>query len=143
MSDQPTKNQGIASFFEQEQKKKKQQTKQLTEQQRKAEEQKKKAEEEKKAAQTAAAGNGDYESGSEEEETRGKIEVGAAKIKDMKEVKKAKEAANNTKSSQGFDWSIGGANTLGGGAAAESKPKQDSQKDKQGGFARDQKKPET
>jgi membrane protein involved in colicin uptake len=126
MSDQPTKNQGIASFFEQEQKKKKQHNKQVTEQQKKAEEQKKKAEEEKKAAQTAAsAGNGDYESGSEEEDTRGKIEVGAAKIKDMKEVKKAKEAANNTKSSQGFDWVIGGANPLGGGASAETKPKQD------------------
>jgi hypothetical protein len=60
----------------------------------------------------------------------------------MKEVKKAKEAANNNKQSQGFDWMIGGANPL-GGAAAETKPKQDYQKEKQGGFARDQKKPET
>lgn len=54
----------------------------------------------------------------------------------MKEVKKAKEAANNNKQSQGFDWIIGGANPL-GGAAAETKPKQDYQKDKQGGFSRD------
>ena len=142
MSDQPTQNQGIASFFEQESKKKKQQTKQQTEQQRKAEEQKKKAEEEKKASQTAATGNGDYESGSEEEETRGKIDVGAGKVKDIKEVKKAKEAAKDAQKSQGFDWSIGGAHPL-STAAAETKPKQETQqKDKQG-FSRDQKKPDT
>jgi len=46
----------------------------------------------------------------------------------MKEVKKAKEAANSNKQSQGFGWDIGGALTLGGSAstaATESKPKQE------------------
>ena len=138
MSDQPKNN--LASFFEQEQsKKKKQQSQQQKEQQKKAEELKRKAEEEKKAAQTAS-GNGDYESGEEEEETRGKIDVGAGKVKDIKEVKKAKEAAKDAQKAQDFDWNFGGASSLGG---ASEKPKQEQPKDNKGGFARDQKKPDS
>ena len=56
-------------------------------------------EEEKKALQTASAGAGDYESGSEEEETRGKIDVGTGKVKDIKEKKRAQEAAKESQKS--------------------------------------------
>ena len=83
MSNQPG---DLASFFDKEQsKKKKQQTQLQQTQQKKAEEQRKKLEEEKKAKQESAGG--DFESGSEEEEMRGKIDIGANKVKDIKEVK--------------------------------------------------------
>jgi|LauGreDrversion4_2_1035121.scaffolds.fasta_scaffold362635_1 hypothetical protein len=113
MSDQ--KAQDIASFFDKEQsKKKKQQTNLQQAQQKKAEEQRKKAEEEKKAAKTA---NGDFESS--DEEVNSHIDIGAGKVKDIKEVKKEKQLAKDAQRANDFKWdSIGGGMTASTAAAS-------------------------
>ena len=79
------------------------------------EEQKQRDEEQKKAAKTG----GDFES-SDEEDTRAQIEIGAGKVKDIKEVNKEKQLAKDAQREQEFKWE-----TMGTGMAqssAQTKP---------------------
>jgi hypothetical protein len=124
------KQEDIASFFDKQQSKKQKQQKLQQQQQKKTEEHQKRAEEEKQAAKKTT----DFES-DDEEDSRAQIAIGAgAKVKDIKEVKKEKELAKESRRDQDFTW----------GHMAGSQPAANPEKpasDGKGGFARDTKKP--
>jgi len=124
------KQEDIASFFDKQQSKKQKQQKLQQQQQKKTEEHQKRAEEEKQAAKKTT----DFES-DDEEDSRAQIAIGAgAKVKDIKEVKKEKELAKESRRDQDFTW----------GHMAGSQPASNPEKpatDGKGGFVRDTKKP--
>lgn len=141
MSDKPAQKDDLASFFDKQTQKSKQKTQKLQAQEKKKAEEQQRLQEEQKAAKK---GSGDYASSDEEEHPQ-KLEIGAGKVKDIKEVKKENLMKKDQSKASEFNWDQMGASIQGASsskvAASTSGKEEKPATDGKGGFARDMKKP--